>query len=216
VVLAGEPGAEKERCARLLHAWRARPGAFHRIGCAGRFGPELASSLPRHVLEGGTLFLEDADDLSPGDVAELRECLEGRADGGREDSGRGGPYRARVGELHEGSPDVDMVVALKDHRRPAAALAMPGHAHIPVIPPLRERKEALRAHIRHILHDLGRPEVTVSVGFMLGLVHHDFPDDVRELAMIVSHALPRSRDELLDSDHLPSPLRSRLAGLYQP
>jgi FHA domain/Sigma-54 interaction domain len=214
VVLAGEPGAEKERYARLLHRWRGRRGDFHPIDCAGHVG-ELASALLRGDLDGGTLLLQGADDLSPEDFADLRRSLEGRAEAGPETRGRGGPYRSRVYGRREGPLDVEVVVALKDACHPAAVLAVPGPAYVVPIPPLRERKEALYAHIRQILHELGRSEIGVGPCFMLGLAHHDFPGDVSELRSIVGFA-SRTCQLQLDVADLPSPLRAHIATLYRP
>jgi hypothetical protein len=199
VVLSGERGAEKERCAGLLHAWRGRRGAFRRIDCAGCTSPALARALLGSDVDAGTLLLDDADELSTDCVAELERVFDGRA---------------RIAGPSDGPLDVDVIVGLEDSERPAAALALPGPAYVIAIPPLRERKEALRANVLQILRDLGRPEVAPGFGFMLGLAHHDFPDDVKELREIIAHGLAACPHSPLDVAHLPEALQARIAALY--
>ena len=77
-----------------------------------------------------------------------------------------------------------------------------------------ESKEALRAHVLQILGDMGRPEVTPGFSFMLGLAHHDFPDDVKELREIIARGLGASPRVPLDHTHLPEALRARIVALY--
>jgi hypothetical protein len=212
VVLAGERGAEKERCSLQLHEWRRREGAFVRIGCAGRSFPSIAAILAASALDRGTVLFDDADDLSREDVAEVRHVLDGHD--APSPTARGGPYRSHANAPRRRPIDVDVVIGLRDPTRPAACLAAPDPAYVLAIPPLRERKENLRAHTRQILRDLGHPGVALELGFMLGLAHHDFPGDVEELAAIVRVGCASAGGASLGAAHLPVTLRERMLGLY--
>jgi two-component system NtrC family response regulator len=82
------------------------------------------------------------------------------------------------------------------------------------IPPLRERKEDIRALCRATLQRLGRAEVEMDFHFLTGLLHHTFPGDVDELEQILDESLARCEGPMLGAAHLPLPLRERMALLY--
>lgn len=205
VVILGERGTQKARYARKVHTWRGRRGPFSSIDGAS----SLWSTLADLDLEDGTLFLDNADHLTPEDVAALRLSFQGRPPAA---AACAGPYRSQIGA--RGAGPADVIVGLCHADRPAAHLATPEPAYTVTIPPLRERKEDLRAHARQILHELGRPDVALEADFMLALVHHDFPGDVQELEEILMSGAARAEGKSLGAAHLPTALRERLASLY--
>jgi hypothetical protein len=217
VVLVGERGSERVRCAQLLHEWRYRRGPFVTVDCAGRSAGAIIAFVDATRTEPGTVLLDNADGLEHVDVAELARALStvGRSLEGS--SGSGGPYRTRVS-----APDLaaspDIVVGLTDASRPASELASPKPPYVLFLPPLRDRKEDLHAHVRRIARARGHAEVAFGFGFMLGLIHHHFPGGVEELEGIVTSALETltgASPGTLDAAHLPLVVRERMASLYR-
>jgi hypothetical protein len=65
----------------------------------------------------------------------------------------------------------------------------------------------------------GHAEVSFGFGFMLGLVHHDFPGGMEELEGIMTSALESVASAgagpgALDARHLPAEVRDRMVSLY--
>jgi hypothetical protein len=219
VVLAGERGSERVRCAQVLHEWRYRRGPFVAVDCAARSAGEILAFVEATGAEPGTVLLDNADGLEHADVAYLSHALSTAGRAPEASSGRGGPYRTRVS-----APDLaaapDIVVGLVDASRPASELASPKPPYVLSLPPLRERKEDLYALVRRLVRDRGHTEVAFGVGFMFGLVHHDFPGGVEELEGIVTSALESvatagESPGVLDVRHLPEAVRDRMVSLYR-
>jgi hypothetical protein len=205
VVLVGEPGPERERCARALHTWSARPGRLVRVDGVGLDASTLREII-HHVVEDaheGTLFLDGIDGLAPEEIARteslITEVIHGASDGG--------PYRS----LALCSIDVRLVLGVR--RAPLPDLAE-APRYVVSIPPLRERKEDIRALCHATLQRLGRAEVEMDFNFLSGLLHHSFPGDVGELEQILDGARARCEGSTLLAAHLPLPLRERMALLY--
>lgn len=70
------------------------------------------------------------------------------------------------------------------------------------LPPLRERKEDLLRLVRTLLARLDRGDAELSVAFMVALVHHDWPFNVRELFGVLRRAVALGRAR-------PAPRRTR-------
>src|SRR5690606_29163513 len=155
----------------------------------------------------GTLFLDEIGDMPLEAQAKLLRVLQER----------------QVLPLGSTSPEpVDVRVVCATHRN-LEALGLRGTfrgdllarlreftAHLP---PLRERREDLYALVRHFLAKSGRPDASVSLPYMVGLAHYDWPYNVRELesAVKLSVALSEGQPEL-DLHHLPEPVRQCLQG----
>ena len=78
---------------------------------------------------------------------------------------------------------------------------------IVTLPALRARKEDLLRLIKGLLARLGRSNAELSVAFVVALVRHDWPFNVRELFAVLSRAVALARDgEPLDAKHLPDSL----------
>jgi DNA-binding NtrC family response regulator len=71
------------------------------------------------------------------------------------------------------------------------------------LPPLRDRKEDMVMLARTLLarHSFG--DKRLSFSFMLGLLHHDWPYNVRELEACLRRAATVSDSDVLTPQHLP-------------
>ena len=224
VVVTGESGTGKELVARTVHQASGRRGPFQAINCAALPANLIESELfgyRRGAFTGastdkpglvkaahmGTLFLDEIGDMPLEAQAKLLRVLQER----------------QVLPLGSTSPEpVDVRVVCATHRN-LEELVLRGSfrgdllarlreftAHLP---PLRERREDLYPLVRHFLAKSGRPDARVSLPYMVGLAHYDWPYSVRELesAVKLSVALAEGQDEL-DLHHLPEPVRQCLKG----
>jgi DNA-binding NtrC family response regulator len=80
------------------------------------------------------------------------------------------------------------------------------------LPPLRDRKEDVYLLFRAFLARHGRPDLQVSFLFMAGLLHYDFPYNVRELEACAKRAIALADGPILDAPLLPEPIREAMAG----
>ncbi len=224
VVITGESGTGKELVARTVHDVSGRRGPFQAINCAAlpanlieselfgyRRGAFTGASMDKPGLvkaaHSGTLFLDEIGDMPLEAQAKLLRVLQER----------------QVLPLGSTSPEpVDVRVVCATHRN-LEDLVLRGTfrgdllarlreftAHLP---PLRQRREDLFGLVRHFLAKSGRAEASVSLPFMVGLAHYDWPYNVRELesAVKLSVALSEGQPEL-DLHHLPEPVRQCLLG----
>ena len=177
VLIEGESGAGKERVARAIHDFSRRAGApFATISLAGAASGRLEHDLfgaagKLAEAQGGTLFLEDVDDLP----SEAQTRL--------------------VGLLQAGDPAQRPNVRLiAGAQRSLAALARQGSFRQDLfyrlnvvsitIPPLRERLDDIgdlaRAFIVRAKRE-GLAEKTLDTSAIERLKAHDWPGNVREL-----------------------------------
>jgi DNA-binding NtrC family response regulator len=83
------------------------------------------------------------------------------------------------------------------------------------LPPLRDRKEDLFMLVREFLRRHGRPELRPSFAFMLGLLHYDWPYNVRELEAAIKRSIALVDGFELDEEQLPAPVREAMADYGQ-
>jgi DNA-binding NtrC family response regulator len=81
--------------------------------------------------------------------------------------------------------------------------------------PLRERKEDIFMLVRAFLQRYGRAELRPSFKFMTGLLHHDWPYNVRELEASIKRCVALADGPLLDEEHLPDAVREAVADYGQ-
>lgn len=74
LLLIGETGTGKQRLARAIHMCQPGPQAFVPLDCAGA-GVAVIEALQPHAAQGGTMFLQGADDLPPAAQAALLRLL---------------------------------------------------------------------------------------------------------------------------------------------
>ncbi len=216
VLITGESGTGKEVVADQIHAMSRRADApLVKISCAampeglveaelfgcekGAFTGALASRPGRfRAADGGTLFLDDVDDIPLGVQVKLLRCIE----------------RKELWPVGASSPvtvDVRIIAATKKDLREEVRAGRFREdlfyrlnvLHVE-IPPLRERLEDIPLLVRHFVEMYGGCDYGVEEGVMEFLMEYDWPGNVRELENAVKRALLLGRDErLLRKEHFP-------------
>jgi DNA-binding NtrC family response regulator len=220
-VIVGESGTGKELLARTIHEASERKGPFQAINCAAlpanlieselfgyRKGAFTGATQDRHGLvraaHQGTLFLDEIGDMPLEAQAKLLRVLQER---------EVLPLGATAAEK------VDVRVVCATHRNLEAEVAagrfrgdLLGRLREFAVrlPPLRERREDLHPLVLHFLRRAGRPDVTISLPFMVGLAHYAWPYNVRELESTVKLAVALADGGDLDVRHLPETVQQAL------
>jgi transcriptional regulator with PAS, ATPase and Fis domain len=221
VVVLGESGTGKEVVARELHDKSARPGAFSAVNCA---------ALPENLIESelfgykkgafsgadrdktgliqaahrGTLLLDEIGDMPLAAQAKLLRVLQSK----------------EVLPLGATKPEpVDVRVVAATHRD-LGRLQKEGKFRPDLyarlnefelrLPALRDRKEDIYQLVRAFLERHGARALAVSFPFMAGLLHHDWPYNVRELEGAIKRASALAEGSVLLEEHLPESVRESL------
>ena len=221
-LILGETGVGKEVVAKLLHAQSPRADApFVVVDCAALHEELLQSEIFGHergaftgalrqkhglfeVAHGGTIFLDEVGDTSPDIQAKLLRVLE---------TGR---FR-RLGGTDEIVVDARIVAATNRNLKEAIArchfredLFYRLSAFTIEIPPLRERRDDIRALIGHFTRQFN---VRFSVNKVLGqaaldaLERHAWLGNVRELIHVLQQAVALSAGDTIGVDDLPASVR---------
>jgi transcriptional regulator with AAA-type ATPase domain/tetratricopeptide (TPR) repeat protein len=222
VHVSGETGTGKEQVAQALHALSGRRGAFVPVSAAELHDGTLHSTLFGHVrgaftdahrdraglverAEGGTLFIDEVQDLSPRAQGALLRFLQERR------------YE-RFGDTVVREADVRVVtasnVALQEKvaRGELRADVMHRlHQLVLELPPLRDRGDDVlllaRAFLRRFAARDGRPCPELSAAAASALRAHAWPGNVRELMNAMRRALVEVAGPALLPAHLPPELR---------
>jgi DNA-binding NtrC family response regulator len=227
VLITGESGTGKELVARTLHALSTRrAGPFIGINCAALPESLIESELFGHekgsftgaserragcfeLAQHGTLLLDEIGEMPMATQAKLLRILE--------DS-----KVRRLGGRSEFEVDVRVVAAT--NKVPEDAVSG-GHLREDLfyrlnifhvhIPPLRERKEDIRAIADALIIDLNRKHecrvTDISEGVMECLLRHEWPGNVRELRNVMERAVILTGDGAIEVRHLPAFLQGRAA-----
>jgi DNA-binding NtrC family response regulator len=227
VLILGETGVGKEVMARAIHAHSPRAkGPFLGINCAALSDSLLESELFGHEkgaytgalqaraglfesAAGGTVFLDEVGELSPGVQAKLLRVLEERV-------------VTRLGANHPRPIDVRILAAT--NRDPEAEIKA-GKFRQDLyfrlngislsIPPLRERRseidELARLFLAASCRLIERPDVPSISPDVLMLLHaHRWPGNVRELRNVIERAAVLCPGDAILPEHLP-PALSRIS-----
>lgn len=221
VIVQGESGTGKEVVAREVHRFSGRRGAFVAVNCAAIPAALLESELfgyRRGAFTGadrdkvglikaahqGTLFLDEIGDMPSEAQAKLLRVLQSRE-------------VMPVGATSAESVDVRIVCAThRDLSSRVASHEFRGDLYARLneysvtLPPLRERKEDIYLLARAFLARHGHPKLRFSFGFMVGLLHYDWPFNVRELEACLKRAVALSNNTTLEAIHLPDALREAM------
>jgi len=223
VLLLGESGTGKEVVAREIHRRSGRKGQFRAVNCAAIPENLLESELfgyKRGAFSGadrdkmgivraaheGTLLLDEIGDMPLDAQAKLLRVLQSKEIY---------PLGATAPEL------VDVRIVCATHRdlkrleheerfRPDLFARL--NEYQLRLPPLRDRKEDAYCLLRTFLARHGRPELDVSFLFMAGVLHYDFPYNVRELEACAKRAIALAEGPILDTPLLPEPIREEMVG----
>jgi transcriptional regulator of acetoin/glycerol metabolism len=219
VIISGESGTGKEIFARGLHEASGRRGAFVAMNCAAIPSTLLESELfgyKRGAFSGaerdkvglvkaadhGTLFLDEIGDMPVEAQAKLLRVIQTKEIV---------PLGATIAER------VDVRIVCATHRDLAVlqlAEKFRGDLYARLneyslrLPPLRERKEDIYALVKGLLARHGRPHLEVAFPFMTGLLHYDWPYNVRELEAAIKRGVAFVDGAALDADHLPDVIKT--------
>jgi transcriptional regulator with GAF, ATPase, and Fis domain len=214
VIIQGESGTGKEVVARELHRLSERSGLLHAVNCAAIPGNLIESELfgyKRGAFSGadrdkpglvaaahnGTLLLDEIGDMPLEAQAKLLRVIQTR-----EVFPVGATHANRVDVRFLAATNRDLTRLVKDQRFRGDLLARLNEFSIS-LPPLRDRKEDIFMLARTLLarHSFGHKRL--SFPFMLGLLHHDWPYNVRELEACLRRAATVSDSDVLTPQHLP-------------
>lgn len=226
-LILGETGVGKEMVARLVHAQsRRRERPFIVVDCAALHEHLLQSELFGHekgaftgaarlkhglfeVGNTGTIFLDEVGEMSPEVQAKLLRVLE---------TGR---FR-RLGGTKEIAVDVRVISATNRDLRSAIAR---GHfredlffrlASLTIeIPPLRERRDDVRALVEHFTDQFNlrfSRSKRFSPAAMEALLRYRWPGNVRELTHAVQQSIVLTDRDVIEPEDLPAAITLGGAG----
>jgi two-component system, NtrC family, response regulator HydG len=203
VLITGESGTGKELVARALHvasARNARP--FVPVNCAAITETLLESELFGHArgaftgatrarrglfeeADGGTLFIDEIGETTPGFQAKLLRALQ---DGEIRRVGESASVRVDVRVLAATNQDLRRAIAEKRFREDLYYRL----AVVPIrIPPLRERREdvpLLAAHFLRRFNQRTGGDKVFTAEAVARLLEHEWPGNVRELENAIEQA----------------------------
>ncbi len=221
LLILGESGTGKEVAAREAHKKSGRKGMFSAVNCAalpenlieselfgykkGAFsGADRDKTGLIQAAQGGTLLLDEIGDMPSAAQAKLLRVLQARE-------------VLPVGATRPEPVDVRVIAAthrdlgrLQNEGRFRRDLFARLNEFSVVLPALRDRKEDIFQLTRFFLHRVGRPQLSVSFPFMAGLLHHDWPYNVRELESAIKRAATLAEPPLLLEKHLPESVQEAI------
>ncbi len=215
VLLSGEPGVGKELAAESLHeASRRQDAPFIPIDC-GASAPDflgqglfdtrglnvptqsVAPGLLWSKARGGSLFLNEIDELSPVIQISLARLLD-------QPNAPGLNVRVMAGSEN------DLVAAVKAGRFREELLCQLNVLTID-LPPLRVRGSDIPLLAQHFLERFRAAHRVAAEGFepdvLEALLAHDWPGNVRELRSLIERAAAACRARLITLSDLPVDLR---------
>lgn len=173
VQIAGEPGSGKEYWALQLHRQSNRYARPFVVRSADHFLEEAALSDAEQACQGGTLYLEGCETLSPDNQAKLSGLLDMRERLSLDASSKHGFRLVAATRDGSGQPALDTTLA---HKIGAIKLR---------IPPLRERREDIptlfAGFVRDALDQTGKKKFEMSAADRKRLLEYDWPGNIREL-----------------------------------
>ena len=223
ILLCGETGTGKEQVARALHAQSSRAkGPFVALGCANvprelaeseLFGHEAGAFTGAtkrrkgrvEMAQGGTLFLDDVDDMPMDLQGKLLRVIQERQ---FERVGGETTLKAEVRIISATKASLETLVAQGRFRDDLMY-----RLKVLVVPlaPLRERREDIILLAQHFLAQLmqerGGDPKTFATATLERLIAHSWPGNVRELRHAVEYSLAISRTSEIQPDDLPPSLK---------
>lgn len=221
VLITGETGTGKELVARAIHRNSPRSSKpFVAVNCAAFTETLLESELfghekgaftgadrPRQGLfeaaNDGTLFLDEAGEMSPAAQAKLLRIL---VDGQLLRVGSTKPREVNVRVLVATHRDLQQRVKEGLFREDLyyRLAVVPIH-----LPPLRARQEDIRGlcqiFLRQVATELKMPPRTISADALANLQRYQFPGNIRELKNLIERAYILSSREEMGVEDFPVP-----------
>jgi transcriptional regulator with GAF, ATPase, and Fis domain len=222
-VILGETGTGKEVAARELHRLSLRRGSFQAINCAAIPHNLLESELFGYrrgafsgadrdkpglikLADNGTLFLDEIGDMPTDAQAKLLRVLQSR-----EVFPLGATTPERVDIRVVCATHRDLYTYVKDGKFRGDLFARLNE-HVVKLPPLRERKEDIFLLARLFAARYGRPNLGFTFSFIVALLQHDWPFNVRELESCIKRGAALATSEVLDTPQLPDAIADLMKG----
>ena len=219
VLISGESGTGKEEVARAVHFWGRRgPRPFMAVNCAALpetllesqlFGHERGSftgATHRHIgffesASGGTIFLDEIGEMSPGMQSKLLRVLQEK-------------QFIRVGGTRTLSTDARVIAATNrrladevQQGRFREDLFFRINVISVTVAPLRERREDIPLLMEHFLEriagEAGLPLKRVSEEVMQIFLTHPLPGNVRQIRNVLENCMILARSDLIGLEDLP-------------
>ncbi len=212
VLITGKSGTGKEVVARLIHEQSRRADKpFIAVNCAALTETLLESELFGHekgaftgavarkrgrfeLAEGGTIFLDEIGEMSPGLQSKLLRVLEER-------------QLVRVGGVD--TIDIDVRVIAATNRDLKAAIESSGFREdlyfrlnvFPIpMPTLAERQKDIAPLAEHFLAERKYPHASLDIEVKRLLESYDWPGNVRELRNVIERAMILAGGEPLTTE----------------
>ncbi len=219
VLITGESGTGKEVVADLIHAWSARArGPLIKINCAAIPEPLLESELFGHEkgsftganamrlgrfeeADGGTIFLDEISEMSPGLQAKLLRVTQ---DGNFQRIGSNREIRTNARILAASNRDLEAEVKAGRFREDLFYRLNVVELNLP---PLRERREDILPLANLFTAEFARNRARLAEATVNCLQNYPWPGNVRELRNAIERAALLSLSELILPEHLPTKLR---------
>jgi DNA-binding NtrC family response regulator len=214
VLITGESGVGKDLVARHIHCQSGRrQAALVAVNCAGLTEARLEVELFGHLgnttgagfdargkldlAQRGTLFLDQAGDMSPRVQARLLRLLD---DAGSPADPPDRPHaRMDVRVIAATHRNLDDLVSAGRFSEDLLRRLRVIHLHVP---PLRERLEDIHVLMRHFLARCGR-ELSFTDGARRALLEYRWPGNVRELMNVIEQLVWLWAGSVVGVQHLP-------------
>jgi DNA-binding NtrC family response regulator len=219
VLISGESGTGKELVARVIHETSHRSaGRFVAVSCAALpkelveselFGHELGAftgATKRRIgrfelAHGGTLFLDDVDDIPTEVQVKLLRALQERS---FERVGGEKPVHVNVRVLAGTKKSLPGLVEAGLFREDLFYRLNV----VPLdVPPLRNRLDDVPLLVNHFLQKLavksGRGDLTISKAAVAKLQRHPWPGNIRELEHLLERVIALNNKKHLDEQDIP-------------
>jgi len=222
VLITGESGTGKEVVADVIHAWSARAsGRLVKVNCAaipetlleselfghekGAFTGASAQRIGRfEEAEGGTIFLDEILEMSPGLQAKLLRITQ---DGRFQRVGSNRDIRSNARILAASNRNLEEEVRQGRFREDLYYRLNVVELHLP---PLRERREDILPLANFFVGKLAPHRTRLADGTVVCLQNYAWPGNVRELRNTIERAVLLSQSELILPEHLPAKFRDAL------
>lgn len=223
VLITGESGTGKELIARAIHHLSARRnGPLVVINCGAIPGELLESELFGHekgaftgahrtrmgrfeMADGGTIFLDEIGDMSPGLQVKLLRALQEQT---FERVGGGQPIHVNIRVLSATHRDLLAAIGTGDFREDLYYRLNV----IPIkVPPLRERKGDIPFLCRYFLEGMAarfdEPPKTFSPAAQDMLLGYEWPGNIRELENMMERMAVMTDGPVIEEMDLPESVR---------
>lgn len=223
VLVEGESGTGKELVAHAIHSLSPRKNQpFIPVHCAALPPELLASELFGHEkgaftgaherrigrfeqANGGTIFLDEIGEIDHATQVKLLRVLGERS---FERVGGNQPINVDVRVVAATNKNLEELVRKGEFRDD---LFYRIHVVRVEMPPLRERREDIPLLTQHFLKELceenGKSLLQLSPDAEEAMLSYNWPGNVRELRTAVEHGVVLTRDDLIELQDLPPPLK---------